>query len=409
MLAFRFNYRFQIILAVIFGVFAGLLLQDKAILFDPIGELFIRLLQMVIVPLVFTSLVLGIVNLGSFQNLGRIGTKTFLLFLFSIFMAALIGLGTVLFLSPGLVSELDVQRLSVDHSSASQAGLSVSGLIKEIVPSNIVQAFSSDKILSVIFFSILFGFGLLSLGKKADPILSLFEVLNQAIIKITGWVILLAPLGTFALMSSMIGKLGIVAFKSLAYYSFTVILGLGIHVGLVISILLIFIGKYSPFKFYQVLFPAITTAFTTNSSIVSLPIAMECLEKMGVSKKISSLVTPLGVTLNKNGTAVFEVVSAIFIAQVYGIELSVFQLLIITFTATLASIGSAGIPSAGLVSLVFVLRSVNLPLEGVGLILVVDKLLDMFRTTVNVLGYSMVTLLIAKQENEIMPLSDSSL
>lgn len=409
MLAFRFNYRFQIILAVIFGVFAGLLLQDKAILFDPIGELFIRLLQMVIVPLVFTSLVLGIVNLGSFQNLGRIGTKTFLLFLFSIFMAALIGLGTVLFLSPGLVSELDVQRLSVDHSSASQAGLSVSGLIKEIVPSNIVQAFSSDKILSVIFFSILFGFGLLSLGKKADPILSLFEVLNQAIIKITGWVILLAPLGTFALMSSMIGKLGIVAFKSLAYYSFTVILGLGIHVGLVISILLIFIGKYSPFKFYQVLFPAITTAFTTNSSIVSLPIAMECLEKMGVSKKISSLVTPLGVTLNKNGTAVFEVVSAIFIAQVYGIELSVFQLLIITFTATLASIGSAGIPSAGLVSLVFVLRSVNLPLEGVGLILVVDKLLDMFRTTVNVLGYSMVTLLIAKQENEIMPPSDSSL
>ena len=335
MLAFRFNYRFQIILAVIFGVFAGLLLQDKAILFDPIGELFIRLLQMVIVPLVFTSLVLGIVNLGSFQNLGRIGTKTFLLFLFSIFMAALIGLGTVLFLSPGLVSELDVQRLSVDHSSASQAGLSVSGLIKEIVPSNIVQAFSSDKILSVIFFSILFGFGLLSLGKKADPILSLFEVLNQAIIKITGWVILLAPLGTFALMSSMIGKLGIVAFKSLAYYSFTVILGLGIHVGLVISILLIFIGKYSPFKFYQVLFPAITTAFTTNSSIVSLPIAMECLEKMGVSKKISSLVTPLGVTLNKNGTAVFEVVSAIFIAQVYGIELSVFQLLIITFTLVL--------------------------------------------------------------------------
>jgi len=180
-------------------------------------------------------------------------------------------------------------------------------------------------------------------------------------------------------------------------------------VGLVISILIIFIGKYSPFKFYQILFPAITTAFTTNSSIVSLPIAMECLEKMGVSKKISSLVTPLGVILNKNGTAVFEVVSAIFIAQVYGIDLSVFQLLIITFTATLASIGSAGIPSAGLVSLVFVLRSVNLPLEGVGLILVVDKLLDMFRTTVNVLGYSMVTLLIAKQENEIMPPSESSL
>lgn len=409
MLPFRFNYQSQILVAIIFGVFAGLLLQDKAIIFDPFGELFIRLLQMVIVPLVFTSLVLGIVNLGSFQNLGRIGTKTFALFLFSIFMAALIGLSAVLFLSPGLVSELDVQRFSSDTASASQAGLSVSGLIKEIVPANIVQAFSSDKILSVIFFSICFGFGLLSLGRKAEPILSFFEILNQAVIKITGWVVLLAPLGTFALMSSMIGKLGIAAFKSLAYYSFTVILGLGIHVGLVISILIIFIGKYSPFKFYQILFPAITTAFTTNSSIVSLPIAMECLEKMGVSKKISSLVTPLGVTLNKNGTAVFEVVSAIFIAQVYGIDLSVFQLLIITFTATLASIGSAGIPSAGLVSLVFVLRSVNLPLEGVGLILVVDKLLDMFRTTVNVLGYSMVTLLIAKQENEIMPPSESSL
>jgi Na+/H+-dicarboxylate symporter len=375
------------------------------VLFDPLGDAFIRLLQMVIVPLVFTSLVLGIVNLGSFQHLGRIGTKTFFLFFLSIFTASLIGLAIVIYLGPGFVSEFDISHpISVKSViPPSQESFSLSRLISEIIPSN-----SSDKILSVIFFSIFFGFGLLSLGSKAEPVLSFLEVINQAIVKITAWIVILTPFGTFALMSSMIGKLGFTAFKPLAYYCFTVILGLGIHVGIMLSILLIFIGKYSPIKFYRALLPAITTAFTTNSSTVALPVSMECLEKMGISRRICSLVTPLGVTFNKNGTAVFEVVSAVFIAQVYGIDLSLFQLAIVVLTSTLASIGSAGIPSGGMVSLVFVLRSVNLPLEGIGLIFAVDKLLDMFRTTVNVLGYSMATFLVAKQENEVNETSKSN-
>ena len=231
--------------------------------------------------------------------------------------------------------------------------------------------------------------------------MTFFEAFNTVMMKITDWIMRLAPFGVFALMAHTIGSMGLSVIKPLIVYMVTVVLGLAIHACITLPILLKIFGKYSPLKFIRDVFSAVATAFSTASSAATLPITMDCLqENTGVSNKVASFVLPLGATVNMDGTALYEAVAAMFIAQVYGIDLNIGQQMIIMLMATLASIGAAAIPGAGLVTMVIVLKAVNLPLEGIGMILAVDRILDMCRTTVNVWGDACGAVIIARLEGE---------
>tara|TARA_B100000586_G_C20102583_1_gene425647 strand:- start:1181 stop:2263 length:1083 start_codon:yes stop_codon:yes gene_type:complete len=355
---------------------------------------------MMIIPIVFSSLVVGVISLGNIQGLGRLGGRTLMYYLTTTIIAIIIGLIIVNIVKPGIGADFPMTASYQVKDIPSSESIFL-GIVDQIVPHNIIKAAVDDQILSIIFFSIFFGTALIYLGKRADPVKKLVESFNTTVLKMTDWIMQLAPLGVFALMASLVGKIGIEAFKPLAFYMAVVLIGLAIHATVTLSSALIFIAKYSPITLFKKMFPAFATAFSTDSSVATLPVTMDCLEKnVGVSKKITGFVAPLGATINMDGTALYEAVAAMFIAQVYGIDMSITQQIMIAVTATLASIGAAGIPSAGLITMVIVLRAVNLPLEGIGLLLAVDRVLDMCRTTVNVMGDSCGAVVIARLEGE---------
>jgi Na+/H+-dicarboxylate symporter len=356
---------------------------------------------MMTVPIVFTSLVVGVISLGSIQGLGRLGMKTLIYYISTTSLAIITGLIIVNLVKPGVGGEYILPQ----SNALPQMHVSDSFLVNffnQVVPSNIFRAASADnQMLGVIFFSIFFGMALIYLGKKSDPVKSVIESLNSIILKMIDWIIQLAPIGVFALMATLVGEMGIEAFRSLGLYILVVILGLLFHATVVLSGALLFIAQYSPRELFRKMFPAIATAFTTDSSVATLPVTMDCLEQnVGVSKRTSGFVSPLGATMNMDGTALYEAVAAMFIAQVYGIDMNLTQQLMIAFTAIIASIGAAGIPSAGLITMIIVLRAVNLPLEGLGLLLAVDRILDMCRTTVNVIGDAVGAVIIAHLDGE---------
>ncbi len=390
----------QIFLGIVLGLFCGILLRENAVIFQPIGDVFIRLLRMVVIPIIFSSLVVGVLNLGNVQSLGRLGAKTFIYYLTTTLAAVFIGLMVVNVIHPGWEADLQVTSAILPENMQDKT-LFLSDVLMNIVPENIFKAMVEGQTLGLIFFSIVFGCALLAIGKKAEAMAKMVESLNDVVLRITDWIMLLAPVGVFALMASLVGKIGLSAFKPLALYMATVIIALLIHALFTLSGILVFVGKYSPITFVKRIFPALATAFSTDSSIATLPVTMECLEKnVGVSKKITGFVAPLGATINMDGTALYEAVAVMFIAQVYGIDMTLTQQIIIALTATLASIGAAGIPSAGLITLVVVLKSVGLPLEGIGLLLAVDRILDMCRTTVNVMGDAVGALVVSRLEGE---------
>ncbi|MHC4264712.1 MAG: dicarboxylate/amino acid:cation symporter [Planctomycetota bacterium] len=387
----------QIIIAIILGIIVGWWLKEKAVHLQIIGDLFIRLLKMIIIPLILASVVSGIVQIGNIRNLGRIGLKTFIYYLTTTILAVTIGLVLVNFIQPGTGAELADRATELPE----QAAPSFIKIITDIIPQNLFESMASDKVLQIIFFAILLGAAISSVGEKAKPLSRIFEAANTVIMKIVDWIMHLAPIGVFALMAVTIGKTGLEVIRPLAFYMITVTAGLLIHACIILPALLFLLSRYNPLKFIKDVFSAVATAFSTASSAATLPITMECLEEnTGVSNKITSFVLPLGATINMDGTALYEAVAAMFIAQAYGIELSFAQQLIIVLTATLASIGAAAIPSAGLITLVIVLKAVNLPLEGIGMILAVDRILDMCRTAVNVWGDSCGTAIIAHLEGE---------
>lgn len=397
---FKMKLHMQIFFGIVLGVFVGILFREHIMFLEPIGDVFIRLLKMLIIPIIFASLVVGVMNLGTIQNLGRLGVKTFIYYLVTSLVSVSIGLIFVNIIQPGQGSALVLEPNSFDVSQVN-APFSFLKVFMEIVPDNIVFAMANEKMLGVIFFSIIFGCALLSIDRRSKALSDVINGLNNVVLKITDWVMSLAPLGVFALTAVIVGKTGFSAFKPVAFYMLTVLLALGFHLAVVLLGALVFLGKYSPILFLKHMFPALATAFSTDSSVATLPVTMDCLEKdVGVSKKVVGFVAPLGATVNMDGTALYEAVAAMFIAQVYGIDLSLTEQLVVMVTATLASIGAAGIPSAGLVTMVVVLRAVNLPLEGIGLLLAVDRLLDMCRTTVNVFGDSCGAVIIARLEGE---------
>jgi len=388
----------QILIAMIMGVAAGLLFGQHAQKIKIIGDIFLHLLQMIIIPLILASMIVGVVSIGNIRNLGRIGLRTFIYYTATTLLAVGLGLVLVNIIQPGVGVELAAEQSAEEGVEVVS---SLGDIIRNIVPKNLFEAASKGQVLPIIFFSILLGIAISSIGEKGKPLVNLFDCLYSVMMKVTGWVILLAPFGVFALMASTIGLMGFSVIKSLALYMITVLIGLTIHACITLPVILRIFGKFSPFRFLEYMFGAVATAFSTASSAATLPITMDSLEnKVGVSNKVASFVLPIGATVNMDGTALYEAVAAMFIAQAYGIGLSIGQQAIIMLTATLASIGAAAIPGAGLVTIVIVLKAVGLPLEGIGLILAVDRLLDMCRTGVNVWGDACGAAVIAKLEGE---------
>ena len=388
----------QIVIAIILGIVAGLLLGEKAVHIKIVGDLFIRLLKMIIVPLIMASMVTGIVSIGNARGLGRIGLRTFSYYVATTVLAVGVGLILVNIIQPGVGVEMPTE--STEQAITHQPPTAGS-ILNDIIPDNAVGAMANSKYLSVIFFSIFLGVGITTVGEKAKPLADFFASLNHVMMKLTDWIMCLAPFGVFALMAYTVGTLGLEIIKELAKYMATVLLGLGIHSCVTLPILLMIFARCSPLKFIRHMFSAVATAFSTASSAATLPITMDCLEEnAGVSNKITSFVIPLGATVNMDGTALYEAVAAMFIAQACGIEMTLGHQLIIMLTATLASIGAAAIPSAGLVTMVIVLNAVGLPTEGMIMILAVDRILDMFRTAVNVWGDACGTAIVARLEGE---------
>ncbi len=365
------------------------------------GDIFMRALKMLIIPLILSSLISGITNIGSGANLGRLGGKTLLFYISTSFFAIVTGQILVNIIKPGVGAQINfIQKVE----GLVEKQRSFREILVDIVPDNILRAMVDNDMLSIIFFAILFGFFITKVGKKHGEILQhFFTSVFEVMMKITLFVIKFTPLGVFGLVAKTVADQddfgGLV--NSMGLYMLTVIVALIIHVFITLPVILKFIGRASPLQHFKNMTTPLLTAFSTSSSAATLPLTINAVEeKSGVSNKISSFTLPLGATVNMDGTALYECVAAIFIAQAYGIELTFVQQLLIVFTALLASIGAAAVPMAGLVMMTVILTAIGLPLEGVGLIIAVDRILDMFRTATNVWSDSCGAVVIASTEGE---------
>ena len=407
----RIKLHWQILIALLLAVGVGAALGEKALLFEPLGTLFLKALNMIIVPLIVTSIVSGVANVGGAENIGRLGLKTFCYYVTTSLFAILVGLALVNLIGPGVGADLglkapteDLARTMQEHYSGSPWA-TILGIVLRMVPTNPIRAMVEGEMLQIIVFCILFGY---FITRVPDPhrarMKGLFEAGFQIMMKLTHFIILFAPIGVFGLVAKLVATSGVGVFLDLGVYALTVVAGLLVHACVTLPVLLLVVGRgVSPVKHLKAMASALLTAFSTSSSSATLPLTMESAEEnAGVSNKISSFVLPLGATINMDGTALYECVAAMFIAQAYGIDLSFGQQLIVVITALLVSIGAAGIPMAGLVMMVVILKAVGLPLEGVGLILAVDRILDMCRTTVNVWSDSCGAAVIAKTEGETL-------
>jgi len=400
----KLKLHWQILISLILAVLFGLLFTDYAYLLSWMGDLFLRALQMIIVPLILTSIISGVTNIGDAQNLGRLGFKTISYYIITSLFAITTGLVFVNLIQPGVGADLGLKE-DIPELAASSGN--ILDIILRMVPSNIFDALVSADMLAIIFFSILTGFFITKINTEPkDLLIKLFNSSFEVMMKLTHFIIRFTPLGILGIVAGVVAEQRenlVEVLGSLGKYFITVLIGLIIHSTITLPLILRFIGKINPWKQFQALTTPLITAFSTRSSSATLPLTIDAVENnSGVSNKISSFVLPLGATINMDGTALYECVAAMFIAQAYGIELSFLQQMIVVFTALLASIGAAGIPMAGLVMISVILTSVGLPLEGVGLILAVDPFLDMCRTTVNVWSDSCGASTIAKTEGETL-------
>ena len=412
-LALHWQILIALALAVIVGVIAA---PDSSLLgisflsvLSFFGTLFLNALKMLIVPLVVASIITGMMELKP-DSLGRLGSKTLLFYMSSSLVAILIGLLMVNSLQPGIVdgqAALETMALSTDTESVlEKVGNKGAGDIAEVflrmVPANIVSAAAEGQMLGLIFFSLIFGYFLSRLkGAHGSVQKDFWQGLLSIMMQMTNLVMKFAPLGVFALVCKVIMQSGIDAFMPLAVFFVTVILALSLHLLVFLPLVLKFIARVNPVLHFKAMMPALLTAFSTSSSSATLPITLDCVERRaGVSNQVSGFTLPLGATVNMDGTALYECVAAMFIAQAYGLQLDIVTQFTIVLIALLTSIGVAGIPSASLVAITIILGAIGLPLEAIGLILVVDRVLDMCRTSVNVFSDSCAAVTIARLEGE---------
>lgn len=418
----------QIIIGLVLGLGFGLLVIKTTIpnsftldYIKPIGTIFINSLKMIAVPLVLASLIVGVSNLGDISKLSRIGGKTIGTYLLTTVVAVSIGLLLVNIFAPGKSLPIETREnlMSMYEGDAGSRVGQAAELQKQsplqplvdIVPQNVFQATTDNAaMLQVVFFAIIVGISLLQIQKsKAEPVIAFFDGMNDVIIQIVNYIMLIAPYGVFALMASLIVEIAgdnpdsaIELLLALLKYSLVVVGGLLTMVLIVYPLILMAFTKVKYMDFFKAIRPAQLLAFSTSSSSATLPVTMKQVEEeLGVSEEISSFVLPLGATVNMDGTSLYQGVAAVFIAQALGMDLSLSQQLMIVLTATLASIGSAGVPGAGLIMLIIVLESIGVPAAGIALIIAPDRILDMFRTVVNVTGDATVCTIVASTEGEL--------
>ncbi|GKZ01765.1 dicarboxylate/amino acid:cation symporter [Paraclostridium bifermentans] len=392
-------------LGMLFGVILskmpGSYIKDTVLLggiINVIGNGFTKAIKMMVVPLVFVSLVCGVSAMEDIKKLGRIGFKTMGFYLMTTAVAICISLALGVLLKPG--AGLDLGTVA-SQSTTIAKNQSLSEIILNMIPSNPIEAFAKGEMLQIIFFAMLTGVSISLVGEKAKPLKKLFECANEVCMKMVSVIMMFAPFGVFALITNTFSTVGADAIGSLVKYILVVLLGLLLHVVVVYGGSLKVFTKVSFIGFIRKFSKVAAVTFSTASSNASVPVSLELMEEMGVSKSIRSFTIPMGATINMDGTAIMQGVAALFIAQVYGIHLGINDMLTIVLTATLASVGTAGVPGVGMIMLSMVLQSVGLPLEGIGLIMGVERIIDMFRTTVNVMGDNTCTLVVASSEKEL--------
>jgi len=412
----------KILIALVLAVIAGLLTgRDLAVFgvsffsaYDLVGTVFLNALKMLIVPLIMSSIITSMASIGTTDALGRLGGRTLVYYMTTSLLAILVGLIIVGLLTPGIIDgkpAKDVLGLSSAQAAAAEAKVKdrgakdLAGLFLSIVPPNIFAAAAKGRMLGLIFFSLIFGYFLNRIENKEQrkTLSNLWQGVYAVMMKITDWVMSFAPIGVFGLVAKVVASVGPSEFKhlaqSLGVFSVCVLVALAIHTFVTLPLILQFVGRVDPRKHFRAMAPALLTAFSTASSAATLPMTFECVEKRaGVSRRTSSFVLPLGATMNMDGTALYECVAAMFIAQAYGIELSFATQFSVVLIALLTSVGVAAVPAASLVAITIILSAIGLPVEALGLILPVDRLLDMFRTSVNVFSDSCGAVVIARLE-----------
>jgi len=409
-LALHWQILIALVLAALMGSYTGTEGTIMGIhwlaIYTFIGTLFLNALKMIVVPLVVSAIITGIGNIGSQGGFGRLGGKTLTYYVFTSFIAIMIGLTLVNIIQPGVsgnpppVIEVNEQ---VNQAVEGKSAGDVVDVFLRMIPTNVVDAAAEGQMLGLIFFSLLFGFFMTQIkGAPRETMMNFWQGLFDVMMLMTGLIMKFAPIGVFGLVAASVAKTGFDQFGNLALFFATVTLALAIHLFVVMPLMLRFVGGVkNPWLHFQAMAPALLTAFSTSSSSSTLPVTMNALEhRAGVSNRVTSFVLPLGATVNMDGTALYECVAAIFIAQLFGIPLDFGTQLLIVIIALTTSIGVAGIPSASLVAISIILVAVGLPAEAIGLLLVVDRLLDMMRTAVNVFSDSVGAVIIAKSEGE---------
>jgi len=379
-------------------------------MFNYIGTLFLNALKMIIVPLIMSSIIIGVAGIGSGGNLGALGGKTLLFYASTTLAAILVGLVIINVVGPGYVDgepakdllALEASTADLEAKVAGKGAGDVANIFLRMVPPNIVKAAVEGQMLGVIFFAILFGYFMTHLDNEyAEPLYKFWNGVFHVMMRMTEWIMLFAPIGVFGLVAGVIAKAGYKATGPLAVFSLAVLAALAVHALITLPLLLRFVGRVAPFKTMRAAAQPMLTAFSTASSSATLPVTMDAVEdEVGVSNKVSSFVLPLGATVNMNGTALYECAAAMFIAQAYGLELTFGVQFSIVAIALMTSIGVAGVPSASLVAIAIILGAIGLPIEALGVLLVFDRILDMARTSINVWGDVSCATIVARLEGE---------
>jgi len=416
----KLQLHWQILIAIALAVVAGLLSGTEGGIgnvtfyqvYNFLGTMFMNGLMMIIVPLIMSSIIASIASLGTGQDLGRLGLKTMGYYALTSTLAILVGLVFVNVFTPGLQNGLpagEQLNLALDQDAISGAlasvegrgGSDIVGIFLRMIPTNVVAAAAQGEMLGLIFFSLVFGIFMTRLPQKqGETLLVFWQAVSETMMRVTMWIMQFAPYGVFGLVARTVASTGFAGFAPMLVFFFTVLSALLFHLFVVLPVLLKLNGA-DPLKHFKAMLPALLTAFSSASSSATLPLTMECLrERSGVSERTTSFVLPLGATVNMDGTALYECVAAIFLAQAYGLELTFATQFTVVLIALLTSIGVAGIPAASLVAIAVILTAIGLPVEAIGLLLVTDRVLDMMRTAVNVYSDTCCAVIVAKSENE---------
>lgn len=403
----KFNLVTQIFIAFVLAIILGSIFGSSIDFLKPLGDLFLRLIKFIIAPLILSTLVVGVASSSDPKQLGRIGIKTMAYYLITTGIAITIGLAVAFMISPGKGVNIPTGEAEIPEAAVQEQEGPVQTILN-IIPENPFTALAEGNVLQIIFFALFIGLGITLVGEKAKPVLTFFEAFSEIMYKITAIIMKVAPIGILGLLAPVVGQYGISVLLPLLKVVLAVYLACILHAVIVYSTSVKLWAGMGPMQFFKGISPAALVAFSTASSAGTLPVTIKNTnENLGVPNKISSFVLPLGATINMDGTAIYQGVAVIFIAQFYDLELTFLQLLTVVLTTVLASIGTAGVPGAGMVMLAMVLTSVNMPLEGIALIAGIDRVLDMMRTATNIVGDASAAVVVAGSEKELKPVSKS--